>query len=695
MYQATGGFHAAAMDGRREQRLLLAFEDGTFLTGGDVPSLSVTYPMNEETELTVGQCVAAELSMTVLNYSGLLDGFAFGKCRAALGVERDTESWTAPEGAKAAAVWGYGTESAVTYAASPEEPYLLIDGTAADAQPDFSPDCLVVVGDTLYAGSATGEAWRAAISEGGALTALSAVDAFTANQLRRWKGRGLAFSGSFGYEFSAAGATAYEYVPLGIFYIDTPERRRVSSISCEARDGMQRFEVDCDDWWAGLAWPLTRLEVLQSLCEFVGMTLETTDFPGSDIVISSAPLAGNGLTAKEVLGWIAESAASYARMSREGGLVLAWFTETDITLTASQHFGDAPAEYTAPPIEVLHVMAMESDLGVLVPEGGSGNEYQVMDNPLLYGATEAEIRERALPLYERLAAFGAYTPNSVEAVCDWQLEPGDIISVVGGDGVTRTLPIFRMELRWNGGARATYECTGTAGRTAAKSASRRELTLYRAYHKLEVDISGLHSEIGDVEGNVATLEVTANSLQVQIAGKIDGEDAQSMIDQTVEKLELSVQSGGSGTTFTLTKDGATLSGQTVDLQVAAANITGTLTADQINANGMDISQAYIGNLTIGASNIPELYANSIIGGSGTSGGYIYSGAISDASNLLDALYALKAEATTFFSPNVYLGSQHSSASTKLTEFSVTTPSGSRTWDDIVSGGSGGGTAVFG
>lgn len=689
MYQASSGFHAAAMDGALERRLFLRFADGTFLTENDVPSLSITYPLNEETELTVGQCVAAELTTTVLNYSGLLDGFGFGKCEVLLGVNIDwLEPPDMPEGAKVAVVYGYGTDSAATFAAVEEYPFLLVNGEAAVMQPGFSPDCLVIVGDLLYAGDADGNAWAAAICEDGVLEFVEDAGyfPFLADKLRRWKGRGLVFADSYGYEFSDEGAAVFEYVPLGTFYIDMPERRRVANIDCTARDGMQRFEVGCDDWWAALAWPLTRRELLQSLCEFVGVTLETTDFPGADTEIESAPLAGNGLTAKEVLGWIAESAGSYARMNRDGALELAWFTETDITLTATQHFGDSPAEYTAPAIDCLHVMAMESDVGVMVPEGGSGSEYQVIDNPLLYGATEAEIRERALPLYERLAAFPAYTPNSVEAACDWSIEPGDIISVVGGDGVTRTLPIFRMELTWNGGARATYECTGSAARTADTSATRRELTLYRAYNKLEVDISGIRSEIGDVEGNVAQLELTASALKVEIAGKVDEEDAQSLIEQSVAKIELGVTSGSSGTTFTLTKDGATLSAKTVDLQVEAANISGTLTASQIDATNLHVSSANID----GDLHADTVYANAIIGGSGTAGGYIYSGAISDASNPI-ALYS----STEYLMGDLIIMNANSGAiGATINAGGITAGSLSAGWSDILSGGSGG-TAVFG
>lgn len=690
MYQASNTFHTKAMDDHVKTDILMQFEDGTFFTKfNDVKDIEVTYPLNEETDVTVGKCVSAELKTTILNKHGLLNGFTFGKCKVSLGTLIGTDTWS---GSGLSVVYGYGTESAVTITANATAPYL--SGVTGD-QPTFAPSCLVIVNNTLYAGDGT-NLWAATI-DGTTLTTKAVDNDFLAYKLGKWSGKGISYQGNMAYEFADA-VNKYEYVPLGTFYFDTPEQRRVANISCEALDGMQKFNVDADDWWAGLAWPMTRGELLASLCAFVGVTLGTATFLGSDTSIPSAPIAGNGLTGKDVLGWIAESAGSYARMSRAGALELVWFTARDVTLSRNQHFGDAPAEYTTPAITALHVMVMNSDLGVVVPDEPGDNEYQIMDNPLLYGSTEADIKPLLTPIYDRLAAFAAYTPNSVEAVCDWALEAGDIIQVTGGDGETRTLPIFRMVLRWaGGGVRAIYECTGGTGRKPAPSAKRKEFALYRAYHKLEVDITGIHSEIGDVKGNVANLEITAGQLQTTVAGKIDGTEAQSLITQTVEKISLEVSSGSGGSSFVLKSDGVAISSQKVDLHVNALNVDGEIVANAINLSTARIdgtlSAAYIDvdSITVKNANIESLYASKIIGGS--LGGYIASGAISDAGKLLSDLYVSKADIYELWSPKLHLGSRGSSASTTLTEFSVTTPRGSRTWDDIVAGDSGG--AVFG
>lgn len=711
MYQASNTFRTKAMDDHVKTDILMQFEDGTFFTKfNDVKDIEITYPLNEETDVAVGKCVSAELKTTILNKDGLLSGFDFGKCKVSLGALIGTDTW---DGSGLSVVYGYGTANAVTITASATAPYL--SGVTGD-QPAFAPDCLVLIGDTLYAGDGT-NAWAATI-DGSTLTAVGGgtwasvsaktwaqvsgqtwvglsqqgVSAFVAHKLQQWSGRGLSFQDGMGYEFTSEGVDKYEYVPLGTFYFDTPEQRRVANISCEALDGMQLFNVDVDDWWAALKWPLTRGQLLSSLCTYVGVTLKTTTFPGSTESIASAPMAGNGLVGKDVLGWIAETACAYARMSRDDKLELVWFASQNVKLTQNQHFGDSPAEYETPAVQALHVQVANTDLGVMLPEGGTGNEYQVLDNPLYYGSTEAEIRGKAQDLYEKLIAFPAYTPNSVDAVCDWSIEPGDIIQVVGGDGTTRTLPIFRVTLKWGGGwARATYECTGGTGRKPAPQSKRREFAAYRAYHKLEVDIEGIHSEIGDVKGNVATLEVTASELRTQISGKLDGNQAQSLIDQTVDKISLEVSSGSGGSSFVLKKDGVQISSDTVDItanaiNLSTANISGTLSASYIDAANLHVQGANIDNLTVTNAMIDTLYASKIIGGSGTGGGYVPYGAVSDASHALDSVYVDTLR---------IMGGSNYSIYAALSPNGIAAGGKTISWSDLVNGGSGGGVAVFG
>lgn len=85
----------------------------------------------------------------------------------------------------------------------------------------------------------------------------------------------------------------------------------------------------------------------------------------------------------------------------------------------------------------------------------------------------------------------------------------------------------------------------------------------------------------------------------QIALRITSEQAESLIKQRLDSIELSVSSANGSTTFKLTADGAELSTKTLNLSVNAVNVTGKLTASQIDATNLKVAAANItGKLTL-------------------------------------------------------------------------------------------------
>lgn len=73
----------------------------------------------------------------------------------------------------------------------------------------------------------------------------------------------------------------------------------------------------------------------------------------------------------------------------------------------------------------------------------------------------------------------------------------------------------------------------------------------------------------------------------------------STISQTVDSIELSVSSANGSTTFTLKAGEAELSTKTLNLSVDAVNVTGKLTASQIDATDLHVKAANIdGDITI-------------------------------------------------------------------------------------------------
>lgn len=118
----------------------------------------------------------------------------------------------------------------------------------------------------------------------------------------------------------------------------------------------------------------------------------------------------------------------------------------------------------------------------------------------------------------------------------------------------------------------------------------------------------INLRIDGIDGDVSSLQVSLGNVQSEVSGKIDGSTAQSLINQSIDKIELSVSSGSGGSTFTLKAGSTTLSTNTLDLHVNAVNIDGTLKASQIQANSI-----YVGDLADGSDYATKNYVDNNAG----------------------------------------------------------------------------------
>ena len=118
----------------------------------------------------------------------------------------------------------------------------------------------------------------------------------------------------------------------------------------------------------------------------------------------------------------------------------------------------------------------------------------------------------------------------------------------------------------------------------------------------------INLRIVGVADDVSSLRVELGNVQSEVSGKIDGSTAQSLINQSIDKIELSVSSGSGGSTFTLKAGSTTLSTNTLDLHVNAVNIDGTLKASQIQTGSI-----YVGDLADGSNYATKTYVDNNAG----------------------------------------------------------------------------------
>lgn len=648
MYKASAAFHDAVFSVSPKERILIQM-DNAILTNEDISmqaGVTITEAVNFEEELTIGGCPCATLDTTLVNGHGLLSDFAFGEASVSLSVM--TEQGTYQQaGANARAVVRAGTREVVVEGFL-QPPYLKVNGVIPALQPPFPVRAIIVVGASLYCVSADGLLWGAALAGQEAWDGFSAYqwdalasrqwevassavgtldpakrlwvgntpanpdgsyapNAFMRDKARRWAAsrRGIAYDDDILHECYPDGPyEIYEYVKLGVFLFDRPEKQRVNLIRMTAQDRMSRFDTLADTFLGSLQYPTTLGNIFAGLCAYVGVPAATRAFINSDRVFAAPPLQTENATAREVLGWIAEASCSFARMTREGEVELAWFAPEPLRLPMAQYFETDIAEYQVAAVQTLKVAISQSDIGVMIGEGA--NAYQIIDNPYLYGEAEAEIRTVAAPIYNRLTAFAPFSPISTRAVCDWSIQAGDVIEMTFKDA-TYTLPIYVQTITWNGCARVRYECTGTSTRPEASGATRRLFAQNRAMHEFEVDIRGVRSQIEDAEGNIASLDYSVRGLSLGLEN-IEGD--MSSMRLTVDSLDTKIQNtDGRVAAMGLTVDGLTTRVQNAEGNVASLGVSvNGLTARVQNTEG-DIASL---NLTTDSLQLWVEHNNNII-----------------------------------------------------------------------------------
>lgn len=140
-----------------------------------------------------------------------------------------------------------------------------------------------------------------------------------------------------------------------------------------------------------------------------------------------------------------------------------------------------------------------------------------------------------------------------------------------------------------------YKYSSPQQRKTERQIAETRSTLTKTAEEITLRVNG-------IDDAVSSLRVSLGNVQSEVSGKIDGNTAQSLINQSIDTIELSVSSGSGGSTFTLKAGSTTLSTDTLDLHVKAINIDGTLKANQIQTGSI-----YVGDLADGSDYATKTY----------------------------------------------------------------------------------------
>jgi hypothetical protein len=233
--------------------------------------------------------------------------------------------------------------------------------------------------------------------------------------------------------------TEVYWVPCGLFIVDTPPRK-LSTISISALDYMVLFDREVNA--SALSFPIHVDSLIQKICSICNVTLATdvSVLPNHYFSIGGLPDTNQKLTYRQLLQWCAQLTGTCAFMDGSGRLVLKWYEQTGVTITASERYSSD---------------MLENDITItgFTCDDGKGNTYlsgtadytlDLSDCGFLTNAYEGVLKE----LQAARGGF-AYRPYSATIKSAPYLFPLDMIRYKDKDGVVHDTIVTNVTLALN------------------------------------------------------------------------------------------------------------------------------------------------------------------------------------------------------------------------------------------------------
>lgn len=447
---------------------------------------------------------------------------------------------------------------------------------------------------------------------------------------------------------SASSDQDVAYVPCGLFIVDTPPRK-LSTISISALDYMVLFDREVNA--SALSFPIHVDALIQKICSICNVTLATdvSVLPNHYFSIGGLPDTNQKLTYRQLLQWCAQLTGTCTFMDGSGRLVLKWYEQTGVTITASERYSSD---------------MLENDITItgFTCDDGKGNTYlsgtadytlDLSDCGFLTNAYEGVLKE----LQAARGGF-AYRPYSATIKSAPYLFPLDMIRYKNKDGVVHDTIVTNVTLALNcntaiSGAGETVTSSSyaqsTSGVTSQQAATDRanlekinqtatqtnqtknDLTQFKMQYSsdfektqaaiesrvtketYQTDMAGVSTRIGAAETKISqnsdaiTLRATKEELANAKSDAIDSaaadatskataaeSNAKSYADAqlkvTNEKIETKVSKGDIASTINQTA-------QSVQIEASKINLKGAVTTEDISADGLNAKVIQAGTIT--------------------------------------------------------------------------------------------------
>lgn len=457
------------------------------------------------------------------------------------------------------------------------------------------------------------------------------------------------------YRLDAAGGRE----KIGVFRAVKPTKASRNTYKVYAYDAVSRLDGIQSTWLRSIQgqFPMSLWAFARLVAQRCGVTIANTALPANGSYQVQA-FYSDDLTGRQLLAWVAQAAGCFLRANADGALEFGWYKDRrDVVIgpgegaAASTLLADSTGallqdaeeyyllaaaaadadgvtpyydgtlsyeDYTCATIDKVQIRQSSDDVGVVFPADEAGtNALTIEGNLLLTTSTDAALRPVAQALYAQMQSV-EYTPCTVRIpaaqAAALGLGAGQIVRVQDARG--RVFDTWIMSATW-GTNGVTLESTGNASRDGSAAVNQqiyKNLTgkmleirtsvdglelkaseLQGDYTELLLEVEGISATVSAQDGRLATLELTVDGIETTVSGKIDGNQAQTLINQSLDSITLSAANGSESSTLTLKYGSTTLASAQITFSGLVEFVTQSdlSTAGQTTINGGNIKTGVI------------------------------------------------------------------------------------------------------
>lgn len=263
---------------------------------------------------------------------------------------------------------------------------------------------------------------------------------------------------------------------------------------------------------------VTLFQVLQEVCQKVGVELENTSIDNGNFIVDSNQFGENTLYGN-VITAIAQISCNFAKITPENKLKLLFKNETNITIETKDYeeFDDKrdTLPYTAVSLGMSNVEGENVSLVAPGVDPDNAKYLTINDNPFAY--TQDKRTQLIQAIFDKINGFG-YSSFVLSNCLYPQLECGDLVKIRNKDGQLVDSIVLRPTfeetvLNFEAPSTITSSVTYVQPVDAIEIAKRTEIIV----NKQEQTIQAVVSEVGQYDERITNVEQSVEGLTTQVS----------------------------------------------------------------------------------------------------------------------------------------------------------------------------------